>query len=135
MPSRVGIDLVDAADVQAALDAFGERYLRRVYAPEEVEDCRVGRGVDVQRLAARFAAKEAVIKVLRPDRRTPVPWTGIRVRRDPGGWTDLELGGAAARLAEEAGITRTALSLSHERGLSCAVVLAHLELPRGRRTT
>jgi holo-[acyl-carrier protein] synthase len=133
---RVGIDLVDAAEVAAALEAHGDRYLRRVYTPEEVQDCRRDAGIDAERLAARFAAKEAAIKVLRPDRRTAVPWTGIAVRRDPAGWVGLELHGRAAALAEAAGITRTALSISHERGTSCAVVLAHIELPSGgRRTT
>lgn len=132
---RVGIDLVDVAEVRDALSAHGERYLRRVYTTDEVEDCRSeALGLDPERLAARFAAKEAAIKVLRPDRRTAVPWTGIAVRRHPGGWVDLELRGAAARLADDAGVCRLAVSLSHERGLSCAVVTAHLESPCGGRT-
>ena len=61
MPLRVGIDTVEVAAIEAALAAHGERYLRRVYTSREVADCNG----DPERLAARFAAKEATFKALR----------------------------------------------------------------------
>jgi holo-[acyl-carrier protein] synthase len=57
---RVGCDVADVEDVQNSLAAFGDRYLRKVYTASEIDDCQ-GRN-RAQRLAARFAAKEAVIK-------------------------------------------------------------------------
>ena len=132
MPVRVGIDLVSVGSVQESVRTHAGRYLQRVYTEREVSDCRTGDGdaVDAQRLAARFAAKEAAIKVLRP-RDEAVPWSSIEVRRDPGGWVDLELSGAAAALAHRAGLDGWAVSLTHEDGYASAVVVAEVR-PTGR---
>lgn len=121
---RVGTDLTSVPEVRASIAAHGERYLRRVYAPEELRDTQG----DARRLAARFAAKEAVLKVLRPGD-DPVPWNHIRVRRHPEGWTDLVLSGLAAVRAQEAGIEEWAVSLSHEGDLASAVVVATIRTP------
>lgn len=118
------MDLVSVASVEEAVRTFGRRYLDRVYTAAEQRDC----GEDPSRLAARFAAKEATMKVLRPAGR-PLPWTAIDVRRSPSGHTDLELAGAAAALADEAGIDDLAVSLTHEDALAGAVVVAHLTPP------
>lgn len=116
---RVGTDLLSVADVEAAIGAHADRYLRRVYTEGELEDCQGS----AQRLAARFAAKEAAIKVLRPVARA-VPWREIEVRRDPGGWVQLHLLGSAAALAREEGLDGWAVSLAHEREWVTAVVIA-----------
>ena len=123
MALRVGTDLVAVETVREALDTHGEHYLQRVYAADEVRDCSTPTGVDAERLAGRFAAKEAALKVLRPDDRG-ISWTTIRVHRDPAGWVELELSGEAAELAAEAGLDGFALSISHEGGFASAVVIA-----------
>jgi holo-[acyl-carrier protein] synthase len=125
MTVRVGIDLVSVQAVQDALHAHRDSYLSRVYTDREVTDCRTADGMDAERLAARFAAKEAALKVLRP-RDGGIPWSAIEVRRDPGGWVEMELSGAAADLAEAAGVAELAVSLSHEGGFASAVVIAEL---------
>lgn len=119
MSLRVGIDTVEVASVEAALAAHGERYLRRVYTEREVADC----AGDSERLAARFAAKEATFKALRASA-GGVPWTAVEVRRDPAGHPELKLHGAAAALAE--GFEALAVSLTHEAGLASAVVVAQV---------
>ena len=73
-------------------------------------------------LAARFAAKEATIKVLRPEGHQP-DWRSVEVRRDPNGWCTLALTGHAAALAEQAGIADLAVSLTHEGDVAAAVVV------------
>ena len=93
---RVGIDLVSVQSVRDSLRAHerplpGARLHRR-----EVADCRTADGIDAERLAGRFAAKEATMKVLRPGDEG-VPWSAIEVRRDPGGWVELELQRRAPR--------------------------------------
>jgi holo-[acyl-carrier protein] synthase len=130
---RVGIDIVEVRDVREALQAHGDRYLRRVFSRDEVDDCR-GHDEDPapERLAARFAAKEAVIKVLRPHGQA-VPWRTIHLVRRPGGWVDVELTGQAARLAEEAGLDELCLSLTHEREVAAATVLASFQNPDSER--
>jgi holo-[acyl-carrier protein] synthase len=109
--------------VRDSMDAHAEHYLERVYTRREVEDCRGAQGVDAERLAARFAAKEATLKVLRP-REEGIPWNAIEVRRDPSGWVGLELSGPAAALAAQQGVTDLSLSIAHEGDFATAVVIA-----------
>ncbi len=123
---RVGIDLTAAADVSESLAIFADRYLARVYTESEQQDCRGPDGYDAQRLAARFAAKEATVKVLRPGRDVAIPWRSIEVRRAPDGAPELRLSGAASALAVEAGLEGFQVSLTHERGMAAAVVVAEV---------
>ena len=118
---RVGTDLVHVAHVADSVARFGDRYLHRVYTPHELDSCEGA----PERLAARFAAKEAAIKVLRPDDVRP-EWRAIEVRRLPSGACDLRLTGTAAAQAEAAGITNLAVSLSHDGDLATAVVVANV---------
>jgi holo-[acyl-carrier protein] synthase len=126
VPILVGIDLVAANAVEQSLRAaHGERYLQRVYTEREVEDCRTGAGagVDPERLAARFAAKEATLKVL-PVGDEGLALTTIEVCREPSGRVHIELSGRAAELAAGAGIAELSVSLTHEAGFAAAVVVA-----------
>lgn len=126
MPIRVGIDLVAADSVEETLRAaHGERYLERVYTEREVADCRTAAGVDPERLAARFAAKEATLKVL-PVGNEGLALTAIEVCREPSGRVHIALSGRAAQLATEAGVAELSASLTHEAGFAAAVVVAEL---------
>jgi holo-[acyl-carrier protein] synthase len=124
MAVRVGIDLVAVEAVRDAMSQHGDRYLNRIYTEAEVRECRSPHGLIPARLAARFAAKEATIKVLRPAD-MPIPWQSIEVVRHPGGWVDLGLSGRAAALAADQGLGDFAVSLSHDAGFATAVVIAH----------
>src|ERR1700733_299988 len=128
MSIRVGLDLVSVQTVAESLNAHGDRYLARIYTAAEVADCRTGDTVDPQRLAARFAAKEATFKVLHVGDEA-VAWTDVEGVRHPTGWGSLSLSGRAATLAEAAGIRELALSLSHEQGCAAAVVIADIHQP------
>jgi holo-[acyl-carrier protein] synthase len=125
VPIRVGIDLVSTSSVAEALQTHGDRYLARVYTARERGDCRTADGVDPERLAARFAAKEATLKVL-PASDEGIALTAIEVRRDPSGRVSIELSGRAAELGDDAGIVDLALSLTHEGGFAAAVVVAEI---------
>lgn len=127
MAQRVGIDLTSVTVVREALAEHGERYLQRVYTVAEVAEC----GGDPARLAGRFAAKEATIKVLRPDTATALPWSDIEVVREPAGHVELRLAGRAAEQAAAEGLVDFAVSLSHEGDAACAVVIACAEGPPG----
>ncbi len=124
MALRAGIDLVEIRSVRESIGRFGTEYLERVYTPDEVADSSGESGPDPARLAARFAAKEATLKVLRPAPDEAVPWRSIEVVRASGGWVELELHDAAAALAEAAGLTELAVSLTHECDYASAVVVA-----------
>ncbi len=124
MALRVGTDLVEIRSVRESVERFGTDYLERVFTPSELTDCTGEAGVDPARLAARFAAKEATLKVLRPSPDEAVPWRSIEVVRAPGGWVELELHDAAAALAASAGLTELAVSLTHECDYASATVVA-----------
>lgn len=123
---RVGVDAQPVADVLAALTAHGDRYRRRVFTEQEVASCG-GWGADAlgaaESLAARFAAKEAVLKVLRVTDVVP-PLTDIEVVREQGGWTSLRLTGVARQLADAAGLVDFEVSLTHTSETAIAVVVA-----------
>jgi holo-[acyl-carrier protein] synthase len=123
---RVGIDAQAIEEVVEALRSHGDAYRRRVFTDHEVESCG-GWGAAPELaapgLAARFAAKESVIKVLRPTADVPT-WREIEIVRSPGGWCDVALAGTAARLATEAGLTELEVSLSHTEGVAVAAVVA-----------
>jgi holo-[acyl-carrier protein] synthase len=119
---RVGVDLTAVGDVADALAAQGERYLRRLFTEHEVASCEGPGGPVAESLAARFAAKEAAVKMLRPTGSRPA-WRDIEVRRGDNGACDLVLHGSAASLAEAQGIGGLSVSMSHEAGMAVAVVV------------
>ena len=120
---RVGIDLTDVSQVADAVARFGGRYLNRLYTTHELACARRGTTFDPQSLAARFAAKEATIKVLRPTGAQP-PWTSIELRRLPTGACEIALSGPAAAMARSEGITSLAVSVTHEATMAASVVIA-----------
>lgn len=116
---RTGIDMVDIDRLGRLVGRYGQRFLQRVFTPQEVEEC-AGR---VDSLAARFAAKEAAAKALGCGI-GPVAWVEIEIIRAGGGAPSLRLSGNAARLAAEQGLTHWSLSLSHTPRLAIAAVVA-----------
>jgi holo-[acyl-carrier protein] synthase len=120
---RVGLDLVAAGDVRAALRAHGDRYLTRVYTMGELYECRRGEAVDPERLAMCFAAKEATFKVLKVGDEA-ISWHDVEVRSDHLGRMDLLLSGRAANLARVGGIGELSLGITRVRGSAAAIVVA-----------
>jgi holo-[acyl-carrier protein] synthase len=120
---RVGSDVLSVQQVTESVARFGDRYLMRVFTEHELSSADGSPLVRAARLAARFAAKEATIKVLRPVDYQP-DWRSIEVQRHAGGWCTMALSGHASDLAEQAGITDMAVSLTHEGDLAAAVVVA-----------
>lgn len=119
----MGVDLTSIDEVAASIERFGDRYRNRLFTEHELESCGSTPQRQAAGLAARFAAKEAALKVLRPP--GPIPaWRSIEVRRHPDGWCDMKLHGEAARLARLSGIRRMAVSISHHGGMAAAVVVA-----------
>lgn len=119
MDLQVGVDLIEIARIEAALQRFGERFLQRIYTPAERACCR-GRTAE---LAARFAAKEAVMKALGTGRRG-IGWREIEILSDPRGRPLVTLHRRARARADDLGLHSFAVSLSHSRGMAVASVVA-----------
>lgn len=122
---RVGTDLCSVDTVQESVVAFGDRYLDRIYTPGEraYADAAVDQRRRCEHLAARFAAKEAVLKVLAPADVRP-NWRSIEVVRQPSGACAISVTGHAADLAADLGIEEFSVSLTHEADLAAATVVA-----------
>jgi holo-[acyl-carrier protein] synthase len=133
-PIRVGVDLAAVAAVSDSLARFGTRYTSRVFTAREMTDCRGTAPARARGLAARFAAKEAVLKALRASDVVP-PWTDIEVIRTPGGWPEIQLHGVAAQLAAQQGLATWAVSLTHETNVAAAIVVASGPPQRSRERT
>ena len=116
---RVGTDVEAIADVAAALDRWGERYAKRLFTEAELAEC----GAAAPRLTARFAAKEAAIKLLAPDNLVP-RWRSIEVRTQRSGAPCIVLHDEAVQLARQRGIGQMSVSLSHGAGIGTATVVA-----------
>ena len=119
-----GVDLIEVARVERAIERHGARFLERVFTPEEVAYAR-RRPAE---LAARFAAKEAVAKALGGGMRMMaadgIGWQDAEVLGDGRGKPLVRLRGRAAERAEELGLTEWAVSLSHTKEHAIAFVVA-----------
>jgi holo-[acyl-carrier protein] synthase len=118
-----GIDIVEVARVAAAVERFGERFLARVFTPNEIRYCRSKQNA-MERFAARFAAKEAGFKAIGTGWRHGVTWKDIEVGHAPEGRPTLRLSGKAAEFAAHLGMKRASLSISH----TAAQAIAHVIL-------
>lgn len=120
---RSGVDLVSVPRIAASWAEQGDRFLRRLFTPDEQAYALAAPVHTAERLAARFAAKEAVIKVLNLSE-VGVRWCDIEVCRGADGACSLALHGRAAEVARALHVTDMSLSLSHEGDLAVAVVVA-----------
>ncbi len=112
---ELGIDIIRIARIKAALDRFGERFTARVLTPAEAAYVR-GRP---ETLAGRWAAKEAVSKVLGLGVRG-IGWRDIEIERLPTGQPAVRLHGRAARRADQLEMGQVAVSISHEQDFAVA---------------
>ncbi|MDN5347111.1 MAG: holo-[acyl-carrier protein] synthase [Clostridia bacterium] len=115
----IGIDILEIDRFEMALQRR-KRLLNRVFTPAERDYC-LRRGRPGASLAARFAAKEAVFKVLGAARGS-IGWQEIEILTGPDGRPEVHLHGRAAEEARRQGLASFEVSLSHSRGLAAAVV-------------
>lgn len=121
----VGVDIIEVPRIAAAVShpTRGERFRARVFTPGEIAYCERRLKTAAQSFAARFAAKEAAMKVLGCGFGGGIGWREIEVVRDRGA-PRLLLTGEALRLANRRGIQRLHLSLTHTAGVAVAYVIA-----------
>ena len=118
----LGLDLIEILRIRRLLKKEGDRFLARVFTPAEAAYART-KAAPAEALAARFAAKEAVMKALGTGWGKGVGWTQIEVIRSKDGAPAIRLTGAAARRAKALGIRRWLVSLTHTAGTAGVVVI------------
>lgn len=116
---RTGIDLIEIERIATITQRHGERFLQRVFTPQELAEV----GNNPASLAARFAAKEATSKALGTGI-GEVSWQDIEILRGPNREPVLHLHGAAQQLAQSLGLQTWSLSLSHTHAYAIAMVVA-----------
>jgi len=114
--SELGIDIIKVDRIRGSIERFGERFSKRVLTPAEQRYVRLR----PETFAGRWAAKEAVSKVLGLGVRG-IGWTEIEIERLPTGQPAVRLHGRAAARAEQLGMERIALSISHESDYAVAI--------------
>jgi holo-[acyl-carrier protein] synthase len=125
----IGVDVCEVDRIRRALEApHGARFRTRVFTAAEQAYCEARRRGRFESYAARFAAKESVMKVLGTGWSRGVTWRDIEVVRAPGEAPGLRLHGAAAAIARRRGMTRWLVTVSHTRTSAIAWVVAE----RGR---
>jgi holo-[acyl-carrier protein] synthase len=108
-----GIDIVETSRVRALVEEHGQRFLDRCFTPAEQAYCAGNQKRYFEHLSGRFAAKEAILKVLGTGWRHGIAWTDMEILNTPSGQPTLRLDGECRRLAGEMMIGRWMLSISH----------------------
>jgi holo-[acyl-carrier protein] synthase len=119
---RVGLDLIATSTVADAIALRQERYLGRVFSEAERRDCLGAHEARAAYFAARFAAKEATIKMLRPEDEV-IDWRSIEVVREPSGAPSIRLTGDAEAIARRIDLQEISVTLVHEGEFAAALVI------------
>ena len=114
-----GIDIIEIDRIQNVLSQYGNRFLNKIFTPDEIQYCR-GRSPN---LAGRFAAKEATMKALKTGTRG-VSWKDIEVIRASNGAPSIKLYNRELAWSESLGVSSLSISFSHSRDYAVASVIA-----------
>ena len=122
MIKGVGIDIMDISRIEKQILKHGRRFIDRVFSSEEIAYCetKVHRS---RHYAARFAAKEAVMKALGTGLGRGMSWHDVVIISDEQGQPAVRLSRKARELAEEMGVGRAHISLSHSHDNAVAMVM------------
>lgn len=120
---NIGTDIVECQRVARMIERHGEQFLCRVYTPMEIEYCQSHR-LSTERFAGRFAAKEAILKVLGTGWRQGISWLDMEIQNRRTGQPIVALGGVARMHAERFRIGTIHISISHTRSYAVAMAAA-----------
>ncbi len=111
MIGAIGVDLIEIDRVVRLVEEYGERFLHRVFTESELSWADGRR----ERIAGRFAAKEAVLKVIGTGLAEGISWREVEIIAGSKGAPVVYLSGVAAERAAEAGIGKIHISISHDK--------------------
>ena len=126
MHSEVGTDIVAVGRIAALVRDRGAAFLERWFTAREMDYCS-SKAVPSRHFAARFAAKEAVLKALAMAWDGPLPWRSIEIVNDPRGVPSVSLSGAILDAAMRAGVGEIRVSLSHCDQYATAIALVAIK--------
>lgn len=118
-----GIDLVDFPRIEEMIERHGERFVNRVFTATEQKYASAHRN-SVEKYAGRFAAKEAILKLVGTGWRGKIAWTDVEVVNDPSGQPVVRLSGEVKEIAEKLGIRQISISITHTANFAIASAVA-----------
>ncbi len=120
-----GIDLVDFGRIDQMLARHKQRFLNRVFtAKEQAQAFELVDKNQSQRLAGRFASKEAILKLLGTGWRGKIAWTDMEITNNALGQPEVTLSGEVERIAKDAGVGNITLSITHTANFAIASAVA-----------
>ena len=117
-----GIDIVEVFRMRDAIKKWGENFLGKIFTMREIKYSN-SRRFSHQHFAARFAAKEAVVKAFGAPRRYPIKWTDIEVLNDREGKPVIEFHDDALKLRKMKKVSDVIVSMSHSKNYAIANVI------------
>lgn len=117
-----GIDIVEVFRMRDAISKWGNSFLTKVFTNKEISYSNSKRFAP-QHFAARFAAKEAVVKAFGEARKSPVNWTDIEVFNDKEGRPVMLLSNKALKLKRRKNVSEVIVSMSHSKNYAVASVI------------
>ena len=118
-----GIDLVDCPRIEQMIQRHGERFVKRVFTAAEQAYAQKNKN-EVEKLAGRFAAKEAVLKLVGTGWRGKIAWTDIEVINNPAGQPKVTLSGEVEKLAAKMKVSHISVSITHTANFAIASAVA-----------
>ena len=118
-----GIDLVDCPRIEAMIERHGERFLQRVFTAAEQAYAEANKN-EIEKLAGRFAAKEAVLKLMGTGWRGKIAWTDIEIVNNISGQPEVTLAGEVEKIADKLGIEHISVSITHTANFAIASAVA-----------
>jgi holo-[acyl-carrier protein] synthase len=125
-----GIDLVDFPRIEEMIQRHGERFINRVFTAAEQAYADKNRN-RVEKYAGRFAAKEAVLKLLGTGWRGKIAWTDIEIINNKAGQPQVTLGGEVKTIADNIGISQISISITHTANFAIASAVALVQSNEG----
>jgi holo-[acyl-carrier protein] synthase len=121
-----GIDLVDCPRIEEMIKRHGERFIKRVFTAAEQAYAEAKKN-KIEKLAGRFAAKEAILKLMGTGWRGKIAWTDIEIINNTAGQPEVTLDGEVRRIAEGLGIKHISVSITHTANFAIASAVALTE--------
>lgn len=118
-----GIDLVDCPRIEEMVNRHGERFVDRVFTEAEQAYAEANRN-NIEKLAGRFAAKEAILKLMGTGWRGKIAWTDIEVVNNDVGQPEVTLSGEVRKIADKLGIEHISVSITHTANFAIASAVA-----------
>lgn len=118
-----GIDLVDCPRIEDMLTRHGKRFISRIFTKAEQQYAQKNKN-KVEKLAGRFAAKEAVLKMMGTGWVGKIAWTDIEIINNPAGQPEVKLTGEVKKIAQKLGINQISISITHTANFAIASVVA-----------